>query len=63
MDNLGAISIQLFVQVGLLILAVILVGGVLRFILKLAWRLVGGALSIAIFAFVVLYLLGIIRIH
>ena len=63
MENLGATSIQLFMQAGLLILALILVVGVLRVILKLAWRLVGGTLSLAIIAFIVLYLLGVIRIH
>ena len=63
MENLGATSIQLFMQAGLLILVLILVGGVLRVFLKLAWRLVGGTLSLVIIAFIVLYLLGVIRIH
>ena len=51
------------VKIGLLIIGLMLVGGVLRFILRVAWRIISLALSLVIIAGMFLIVMQFIRIH
>jgi len=50
-------------EIGLLIVGLMLVGGVLRFILRIAWRIISLVLSLVIIAGVFLFVMQFIRIH
>ena len=50
-------------EIGLLIVGLMLVGGVLRFILRVAWRIISLVLSLVIIAGIFLIVMQFIRIH
>ena len=56
-------SLPGYLQIGVLILVVIIAGGLLRFLLRLAWHIVSLMLTAAILVGVVLFLLGYLHIH
>ncbi len=56
-------SLPVYLQIGVLILVVIIAGGLLRLLLRLAWRIVSLVLTVVVLGGAVLYLMGYIHIH
>jgi hypothetical protein len=50
-------------SIGALIIGLVLVGGILRFLLRVAWRIISLVLTLAVILGVVLFFLGYIHIH